>query len=269
VSWLRRTAHALMALALTLLTQVGGALYLLALFLRGRVRGLRDKPRLALALCFVGLYGLTWFPVQAAASLSGRVGLPCAEQGALRAATPLYCIAHRHYVRPQLRALAQDMARAVDQQYPGTLTLTLDAGFPFFDGFPLLPHLSHDDGRKLDVAFYYARRDTGDHERGGLRSPFGYWAFEEPAAGERQPCRGRAGALRWDQAWFQPLTRNDLTLDGRRLAAALSWLEHDGRARRALLEPHLADRLGANAGFVRFQGCAAARHDDHFHIELR
>ena len=269
MSWLRWAAHGLAVSALTLLTQVGGALYLLALFLRRRLPGLRDRPRVALAVCFVGLYGLAWFPIQAAASLTGRAGLPCAEQGALRTATPLYCIAHRHYVRAELLALAHDMARAVEQRHPGTLTLTLDAGFPFLDGFPLLPHLSHNDGRKLDLAFYYARRDTGDYERGGLRSPIGYWAFEAPGPRERQPCRGRAGPLRWDQAWFQPLTRSDLVLDGRRLGAALSWLEHDGRARRALLEPHLADRLGADAGFVRFQGCAAARHDDHFHIELR
>lgn len=31
----------------------------------------------------------------------------------------------------------------------------LDANFPFKDGFPLLPHLSHDDGRKVDIAFMY------------------------------------------------------------------------------------------------------------------
>ena len=36
------------------------------------------------------------------------------------------------------------------------MTLALDGGFPFLDGFPLLPRLSHDDGRKLDLAFLLA-----------------------------------------------------------------------------------------------------------------
>ncbi len=269
MSWLRWLGHGLLALVLTVLTQVGGAIYLIALVLRGRLPWLRGKPRLALTACFVGLYAVGWFPVQALASLGGRVGLPCTEQGALRVASPLYCIAHRHYVRREMRALAQDLARALDAAYPGTLTQALDAGFPFLDGFPLLPHISHDDGEKLDLAFYYADVADGAYRRGALRSPIGYWAFEEPGARERQPCRSRAGALRWDQDWFQPFVRDDLVLDGRRLRAALGWLARDGRARRALLEPHLVDRLGADRAFVRFQGCAAARHDDHFHVELR
>lgn len=266
---LRIGAHALVALLLTVVTQVGGAIYLAALAVRRRAPVLAQRPRAGLVLAFVGLYALAWFPVQAAAGLGGRVGLPCAEDGALRIAAPLYCIAHRHYVRREMLALTRDLARAVDDRHPGTLTLALDGGFPFFDGFPLLPHLSHDDGGKLDLAFYYVGAEDGDYRRGALRSPIGSWAFEEPGAGERQPCRGSAGPLRWDQDWFQPLARDDLVLDGRRLRTALDWLARDGRARRVLLEPHLADRLGADGGFVRFQGCAAARHDDHFHVELR
>lgn len=266
---LRLAAHALIALLLTVLTQVGGAIYLGALAVRARAPYLARLPRMGLMLAFVALYAIAWFPVQAMAGLGGRVGLPCAEQEGLRVASPLYCIAHRHYVRREMLALTRDLAHAVDDRHPGTLTLTLDAGFPFIDGFPLLPHLSHDDGKKLDLAFYYVGAEDGDYRRGALRSPIGYWAFEEPGARERQPCRGSAGALRWDQDLFQPFTRDDLVLDGRRLRTALTWLERDGSARRALLEPHLADRLGANSAFVRFQGCAAARHDDHFHIELR
>lgn len=263
---LRWVAHALLAVALTVLTQVGGVIYLAALALRHRVP-LPTRPRIALTVAFLGLYASAWFPVHAAAALSGRVGLPCVSDGPLRVATPLYCIAHRHYVRRELRDLAQDMAYAVDERYPGAITQTLDANFPFLGGFAMLPHLSHDDGRKLDVAFYYADA-AREYRSGALRSPIGYWAFERPSSRERQPCRGRAGPLRWDQDWFQPFTRNDLALDQPRTRAALTWLARDGRTRRAFIEPHLADRLGVRSGFVRFQGCNAARHDDHFHIEL-
>jgi hypothetical protein len=260
--------HALVAILLTLLTQVGGAIYLLVLFLRHRLPAISTRPLLALAATFVGVYAVAWFPIQALASLTGRVGLPCLESGNLRVAAPIYCVAHRHYVSRDMRDLARDLAQAVDARYPGTVTQTLDANFPFFDGFPLAPHLSHDDGDKLDVAFYYVGGD-GEYARGALRSPIGYWAFEQPDDAERQPCRGRASGLRWDQDWFQVFTRDDLVLDGRRTRAALAWLNADGRAQRAFLEPHLADRLRLDPNFVRFQGCNAARHDDHFHIELR
>jgi hypothetical protein len=263
---LRLIAHALIAIALTVLTQVGGLIYLAALALRRRIP-LPTRPRIALVVAFLGLYSAAWFPIQAAAALNGRVGLPCVGDGPLRVATPLYCIAHRHDVRRELLDLARDMAQAVDERYPGAVTQTLDANFPFVDGFAMLPHLSHDDGRKLDLAFYYADA-AGEYRPGALRSPIGYWAFEQPSPRERQPCRGRAGPLRWDQGWFQPFTRNNLALDQPRTRAALNWLARDGRARRVFIEPHLADRLGVGLPFVRFQGCNAARHDDHFHIEL-
>ena len=34
------------------------------------------------------------------------------------------------------------------------------------------------------------------------------------------------------------------------------------------IEPHLAKRLGATTSKIRFQGCKAARHDDHIHVQL-
>jgi hypothetical protein len=263
LGWL---AHGAIALALTALTQVGGAIYLAALVIRSRLAILPTRPRAALALTFFGLYLALWFPVQATAPLGGRVGLPCSGD-ILRSASPLFCLAHRHYVRRELRDLAASMSKAVAERYPGTVTQTLDANFPFMDGFPMLPHLSHRDGRKLDVAFYYASGE--DYQPGALRSAIGYWAFEEPGAHEVQPCRGKQGALRWDQDWFQLFTRDDLTAEPARLRVTLTWLSQQPRSRRALLEPHLTRRLRLDPSFVRFQGCNAARHDDHFHIELR
>jgi hypothetical protein len=265
LSW---AVHAAIALMLTVLTQIGGVIYLAALAVRARVPIIKLSPRWDLVITFGIIYVFAWFPMQALATLSGRVPLPCAEANALRVASPITCILHRHYVSAEMHALAIDVAHAMDERFPGTITQTLDANFPFFDGFPLAPHLSHDDGDKLDLALYYANAE-GDFAPGALRSPIGYWAFEEPGDDERQPCRGRGSLLRWDQDWFQIFTRGDLVLDGARTRAALIWLRADGRSRRAFLEPHLVDRLELDSSFVRFQGCNAARHDDHFHIELR
>ena len=68
--------------------------------------------------------------------------------------------------------------------------------------------------------------------------------------------------------WFQPLVR-DLPLDEARTRDAVRWLKSNlPEGGRILIEPHLAERLGVAGGKVRFQGCRAARHDDHIHIQL-
>ncbi len=37
---------------------------------------------------------------------------------------------------------------------------------------------------------------------------------------------------------------------------------------KVLLEPHLVRRLGLSSPLLRFQGCRAARHDDHLHLQI-
>lgn len=148
----------------------------------------------------------------------------------------------------------------------------LDAGFPFLDGFPLLPHLSHDDGKAIDLAFFYQDAETGRAIPAGGAWPLGYWAYSGPRPGEPTPCPDFGGTftLRWDFDWLQPMFA-DLRLDSERTKAMVAWLAQKGRAggvRKLLLEPHLKSRLGLSSDLVRFQGCRAARHDDHVHIDF-
>jgi len=59
---------------------------------------------------------------------------------------------NRNYVKPELNIILQELAHKLPE---GVELKYLDANFPFFDGFPLLPHLSHNDGKKLDLSFIY------------------------------------------------------------------------------------------------------------------
>lgn len=52
------------------------------------------------------------------------------------------------------------------------------------------------------------------------------------------------------------------------MRAALQWLGHDDRVGKVFIEPHLKVKFGAESEKVRFQGCRAARHDDHIHVQL-
>ncbi len=254
---------------LTLLTQIGGLVWLVAL---GIVRRSRAGFLVFLAL-FLGLYAAGSTLSYAVAPVFGRVPLPCFDDGTsrLRMQSPFFCALNRQYVVPELREAAVALSLHMDRAFPGTTTLALDANFPFFNGFPLFPHLSHADGRKLDVAFFY--QDAGGRYLDKTtRSPIGYFAFEEPRPGSVLPCDDRNDllTLRWDLAFLQSLWR-PLPLEEARTREALRWLAGEGSGfgiEKIFVEPHLAQRLGVAAESIRFQGCRAARHDDHIHMQV-
>lgn len=247
---IRYLFHAVLMVFLTLLTQVGGVAWLIALAFRRKI--------LAFVIAYVMISAAaTWI-----APSFGRVALSCSHSAPLAVQSWMYCALNRNYVTPELADVLEDTAKAMDARYPGTVTYVLDANFPFFDGFPLLPHLSHDDGRKADLAFYYA--DASGYLPGAVRSPIGYFAFEQGPT----DCAPDWPTLRWDFDLLQPLWR-DYSLEPDRNRALLEVLSTDPRVGKIFVEPHLAASLGASGEGIRFQGCRAARHDDHIHMQLR
>lgn len=243
---------------LAVVTQAGALAWLAALALRR----LRRTGTGGFLLAFVLSYGVVWGAVQVAAPVFGRVPLPCLD-APLRMQSPLYCVLMRNFVTPELRDVADGAARALAADYPGTITLALDGSLPFGDGLPLFPHLSHDDGEKLDFAFFYA--DAMGYVPGRTASPLGYFAFERVGP---ETCPPVFPTLRWDMGWFQPLVRKDLTLEPERTAGLMRLLLADPRVGKIFLEPPMAAVLGLSDDRLRFQGCRAARHDDHIHIQL-
>jgi hypothetical protein len=245
----RAALHLALAAVLTVLTQLGRLAWLISRLFRRKL------------LAFVLLYAGLWLGALMIAPIFGRVPIACLDEGPLGMRSWVFCLANRNYVAPELKDAAEDMAAEMARTHPGTVTLALDGNFPFLNGFPLLPHLSHKDGRKLDLAFYYADQGRTLPER--TRSPLGYFAFEpEPSA-----CPPRFPTLRWDLPWLQPLWR-DYAPEPARMRLALRLLSHDPRIGKIFLEPHLAAKFGSDASKIRFQGCAAARHDDRIHIQL-
>lgn len=251
------------ALLLTAITEIGGIILLVSVAI-GRL--LRWRKLATIGLFLVAYSATSLLVVPPLAALAGRVPLPCSGEP-LRA-LPILCALNRNYVEPNLLTLANDLAADTAVTFPGTVTLALDANFPFLDGFPLLPHLSHDDGRKLDLSYFYA--DASGYQPGATRSPIGYWAFEQPAPGEETPCPAEWLTTRWDMTWLQPLWP-DLKLEPDRTRFALKWLFEKGPSHgleRVFLEPYLAKRLNVGSPLLGFQGCRAARHDDHIHLQI-
>lgn len=211
---------------------------------------------------FFGLYAALTVLAIWAAPLTGRSALSCLATGPLRVQSWFYCATNRTYMSSDMRAVLEQAGDRLNARYPGTRILVLDANFPFLDGFPLLPHLSHDDGEKVDLALFYAD-PKGQYLSGQTRSPIGYFAFEQGPS----TCPANWASLRWDMAALQPFWR-PLSLEPDRTQFLIDTLATDPRVGKIFIEPHLKQRLGLTSSKIRFQGCRAARHDDHIHLQL-
>jgi len=253
---------------LTALTQVGGLVYLVSLLVAILTSTTPARRTLVFIFLFTAGYGVASIGAQYGASRYGRVPLPCfkTETAVLAMQSPLFCILNRHYVRKDLARIATDLGNHINEEFPGTVTLALDGNFPLFENFAMLPHLSHNDGRKLDLAFFYKDRENR-YLRGRTKSPIGYWGFErEP--GDRKLCADTSYWC-WDMAWFQVFV-SDLDIEAERTRAAVKWLYTEGRklgVEKIFLEPYLAKQLSLKSDILRYQGRNAARHDDHIHFQ--
>lgn len=254
--------HGLAVLLLTLLTFVGGIAWAAALF------GTHIHFLFRFTLAYLALsLALLWLPhllFQNSVVSVPRISNSVQSSQFLK--TPaVYRLMNRDFVTPDLHGVARDLADHMARHFPATprtVTYALDGNFPFFDWLPLLPHLSHNDGKALDLALYW-QDANGAYVAGPGKSPLGYWGYVDGPS----DCTPRAFDLRWDLNWLQPRLP-DLQLDVARTREALIWLSQDRRVHKILIEPHILAQIGYDHPKIRFQGCAAARHDDHIHIQL-
>jgi hypothetical protein len=175
----------------------------------------------------------------------------------------------RNYVRPELRAVTYSVAQKMNEKYPGTVINYMDAGFPFIDKYPLLPHISHNDGRKLDVAFLYIDKATGKYTDKNP-SPIGYGGSEPPRKGEPDRPSICASQGYWIYNYMSkkmPLS-DKLTFDHVRTMEMIKLFLNNASIRTAYLEPHLKTRMHLTSNKIRLHGCYSVRHDDHVHVQL-
>ena len=195
---------------------------------------------------------------------AGLVRLPCGG-GALRPNGVLNCVDERNYVTPPALAALQQAAQTVRTAYPGAAVRYMEASWASGKR-PMPPHLSHGDGREVDLALYYETARGSPLGRTPTLDPLGYGAFEPPRTEAERVCKD--GALGANDAPDPPKTRA-WRLDETRTRLLLKTLTADPRVRRVFIEPHLKARLGFGGDDkVRFAGCQAARHDDHLHVDF-
>lgn len=259
--------HALLFIALTALTQIGGVLWLVSRLVR-----MRFKRKLFRRLVFPVLYGLVWLVTPWLAAPYGRVPLPIVakQEVPLQPQHFISVLANRHYVRSELREEVLAVARELQSANDGMVLTYLDANFPFIEGFPLLPHRSHDDGKKLDLAFFYAHKGTLTSKAPAF---LGYGRCAEPKAGEQDQAAQCAKRGYWQYSLLKivgnPFARRSYELAPEATAQMVRAFARRKTIGKLFLEPHLKTRWGLQQyNKIRFHGCAAVRHDDHLHIQL-
>lgn len=254
---------------LTILTQVGGIALLICTSVFVLFPKILKNNWFKIGV-FLGVYLLlNLLVVPLVAPFFGRVPLPIRSHASIQPVSFWYGLFNRHYVTPTLKSAVERVASALQQRYPDAKLVYLDANFPFWKNFPLLPHRSHDDGEKLDIAFLYQKSGKPSNQKPSLT---GYGIFEAPREHEIHQtniCKKR-GYWQYDinkyMAW---LVKKDLTFDEIRTRELIILLAKDQAVGRIFLEPHLKQRFRLREyNKIRFHGCRAARHDDHIHIEL-
>ncbi len=261
---------------MTVITQIGGIIFLANRILFPWFEKRIDKKilRSATKICsFLIIYiATTFLIVPLIAKPFGRVPLPISEESHLRPLNVMTCILNRNYVKPELRDLMFDVAMKMNEKYPGTALNYLDANFPFINKFPLLPHLSHNDGKKLDMAFCYNESKTGI-QTNHVPSLIGYGVCVEPTNGEVDTAAECEEKGYWQYSMLRKIipqgSKNTFTLNETKTKELILFIAQKEAIEKIFIEPHLKTRMNLIHDKIRFHGCRAVRHDDHLHIQIK
>lgn len=261
---------------LTLLTQVGGVIYLLSKlissFINKKLSSWWARAGSSIGI-FILLYLLcTWLVIPPLAKSYGKVPLPALETDHVQPLNILTALLNRHYVKREVKLVVTRAATELNKKFPGSAVNYLDAGFPFINGFPLLPHLSHHDGKKLDIAFRYTDSKTGKPVNDSP-SWLGYGICEEPIPGEVNTavfCTMK-GYREYSilQRYMPQGNKANYAFDEEQTKALIRNLAAEKEVEKIFIEPHLKERMNITNNKVAFHGCHSVRHDDHIHIQVK
>jgi len=262
---LRILLQTLLFIFLTISTQIGGIIYLLSLFISYKWK---KNLKLKTLLIFIGLYLVsTLLIVPFIAPIFGREKIKHTKS--IQATNYMTVLLNRNYVKPELNKL---LAKTEKELLKTNIKIHyLDANFPFIHKFPLLPHLSHNDGKKIDISLIYETRNGEITDK--QKSISGYGVFENPKPNEYnqiEKCLKR-GHFQYDYPKYATFGKINKALvfskkGTKKLIQSILKNENLGKL---FIEPHLKSRLQLTNTKIRYHGCKAVRHDDHIHVQLK
>ncbi|MDE5421613.1 hypothetical protein L3073_05300 [Ancylomarina sp. DW003] len=257
----------LLFVTLTILTQIGGVIYLLSLLLAKRIQ---YRFKLKKAITFVVLYTITTLLIiPSIAPIFGRIKIQNTES--IKPTNYWTVILNRNYVVPELNEFLKLVADDLQTSESSVELRYLDANFPFIDKFPLLPHLSHNDGKKIDFSFVYESKNGEITNLKKSRSGYGIFAEPRPSEFNQAEYCLEKGYFQYDYPKYLSLGEiNDSLIFSEKGTKQLviSILKQKNLG-KLFIEPHLKNRMKLTDKRIRFHGCGSVRHDDHIHMQLK
>lgn len=257
---LKLIKHLLFFIVLTLITQVGGLIWLFSVWIS---QSTKKKKRYIFPVLYLFCNLIIIPPI---AKLLGREKLPVFDK-TLKPIHWCYPLLFRNYVDPKLKVVLQDTAHVLFISKAISINY-LDANFPFFDGFPLLPHLSHNDGKKIDISLLYLDKNNNPTPKKPSRSGYGVYVSTENKTYNRCITQGY-----WHYDFSKYITfgtKNNLKFDKKNTKILIAQLISNSSVNKIYIEPYLKTALGfSEVNKIRFHGCKAVRHDDHIHLEIK
>ncbi len=250
---------------LTISTQIGGIVYIVSSLLSKKIKwNFKFKNSVA----FIALYLFTTFLiVPYTAPTFGRERVKHTNK--IQPTNYLTVLLNRNYVAPKLNILLQKTAKQLKNK--NIKIHYLDANFPFINKFPLLPHLSHNDGKKIDLSFLY-ETEVGTISN-KQKSISGYGVFEDPKPNEHNQINVclKKGYFQYDFPKYITLgsIHKNLVFSNNGNKLFIKTLLKQKDLGKIFIEPHLKHRLELNHKKIRYHGCRAVRHDDHIHVQLQ
>lgn len=258
--------HLIAIVFLTITTQVGGIVYLIAVLAFKRSASYYRIKRFGAYVVIYLIANLLVIPNLA--PFFGREKIKESEHVVAR--TFITNFMNRNYVRPELNESLQKIGERLNEKHKGIQVVYLDANFPFINKFPLLPHLSHNDGKKIDLSFIYTDGGKLSNKKPSIS---GYGFFEGPKPNEYDQIKTCLDRGNWQYDFTKYFTFGTINSDlnfseGATKDLILEILKQPSTG-KLFVEPHLKTRLNLKNQKIRFHGCQAVRHDDHIHFQLK
>lgn len=250
---------------LTIITQIGGIVYLLSIYIDHKWR---KQFKFKLLTLFLSLYLLfTLLIIPNIAPIFGREKVTHTQN--ISPTNYMTVLLNRNYVRPKLNDLLIQTEKNLSNT--GVKINYLDANFPFINKFPLLPHLSHNDGEKIDVSLIYENKKGIVSSK--QKSVSGYGFFENPTKNEYNQIEKCIEKSYFQYDYPKYLTfgaiNQELIFSKKGTKTLILSILKNNSLGKLFIEPHLKYRLNLKSNKIRYHGCRAVRHDDHIHIQLK
>ncbi len=256
----------LLVIVFTVISQIGGIVYFISIVL---ARKIKSQIPGKLVLVFTSLYLVSTFLI--VPTISPWFGRQKIDSNPfLKPASIITVLLNRNYVTSETNKFLSEVSNQLMCDKSEIQIRYLDACFPFLNGFPLLPHLSHNDGHKIDFSLVY-EDEIGTIVNKG-KSLSGYGVFEDACNDEFNQCKDciEKGYFQYDYSKYLTLgsINSNLRFSERGTKELIDAILNNKNLTKLFIEPHLKHRLNLADKRVRFHGCSAVRHDDHIHVQI-